>query len=120
MTSNKLSSVLFSYLTITVSVIYFSSLIFLEREQPVNNMVPNYGAALWWAWMDATTIGSNIYPVTVVGKILGVILAGMGMMMFPLFTVYITSWVQRYNQRNAAEVFHSGEISDENYDPDNF
>lgn len=105
MTRNPMSSLLFSYVTITLSVIYFASLIFLEREQPVNNMVPNYGAALWWAFMDATTIGSNIYPVTVAGKILGVVLAGMGMMMFPLFTVYITTWVQRYNSRHTHGVF---------------
>lgn len=105
MTDNKLTSLLASYVTIMIAVIYFASLIFLDREQPVNNMVPNYGAALWWACMDATTIGSNIYPVTVVGKILAVIVAAMGMMMFPLFTVYITSLVQRYNKRTYRGVF---------------
>lgn len=105
MTSNRLSSLLFSYLAIMLSVIYFASLIFLEKEQPVNNMVPDYGAALWWACMNATTIGCDIYPVTVAGKILAVILAGMGMMMFPLFTVYITGLVQRYNSRRGTTMF---------------
>ena len=119
MTDNALSSLLLSYISITLSVIYFGSLIFFELEAPVNNMVPNYGAALWWAFMDATTIGSNIYPVTVVGKILAVILAGMGMMMFPLFTVYITNWVQRYNKRNAPALFNA-EFTNKNSNHDNF
>lgn len=107
MTTNRLSSMFRSYLAVMVMVIYFSSLIFFYREQSVNDMVPNYWTALWWACMDATTIGSNIYPVTVVGKILAVLLAALGMMMFPLFTVYITNWVQRYNKTHDPEIFES-------------
>ncbi len=98
-------------------IIYFSSLIFLNCEHPVNDMVPNYGAALWWACMDATTIGSDIYPVTVIGKILGVVLAALGMLMFPLFTVYITNWVQRYNKTHNPAIFNS-EFADNNSDKD--
>lgn len=117
MTTNRISSLFLSYIVIMLSVIYFASLIFLEREQPVNNLVPNYGAALWWALMDATTIGSYIYPVTVTGKILAVVLAALGMMMFPLFTVYITNWVQRYNKRHNPTLFED-EFTDQRYKPD--
>lgn len=105
MTKSRISSLFLSYMVIMLSIIYFASLIFFEREQPVNNLVPNYGAALWWALMDATTIGSYIYPVTVTGKVLAVILAALGMMMFPLFTVYITNLVQRYNKRHNPTLF---------------
>lgn len=118
MTKNRISSLFLSYIVIMLSIIYFASLIFLEREQPVNNLVPNYGAALWWALMDATTIGSYIYPVTVTGKILAVILAALGMMMFPLFTVYITNWVQRYNKRHNPTLFED-EFTDNRYKSDN-
>ena len=41
--------------------------------------------------MDATTTGCEIQPVTMAGKVVGMVLAGMGMVMFPLFTVYITN-----------------------------
>ena len=105
MTHNRISSLFLSYVVIMVMIIYFASLVFLEKEQPVNNLVPNYGAALWWALMEGTTIGSYIYPVTVAGKILAVLLAALGMMMFPLFTVYITNWVQRYNRRHNPSLF---------------
>lgn len=119
LTDNRLSSLFLSYVTITLSVIYFGSLIFYQLESPVNNMVPNYGASLWWAFMDATTIGSDIYPMTVVGKILGVVLAALGMMMFPLFTVYITNWVQRYYKRTSPTLFNAAFANDDS-DPDNF
>jgi len=118
MTKSRISSLFLSYIVIMLSIIYFASLIFLEREQPVNNLVPNYGAALWWALMDATTIGSYIYPVTVTGKILAVILAALGMMMFPLFTVYITNLVQRYNKRHNPTLFED-EFTDNRYKSDN-
>ena len=57
-----------------------------------------YGDALWWAFMDVTTVGSNIIAVTVTGRVLSVLLAALGMMMFPIFTVYVTSLVQKRNQ----------------------
>ena len=66
-------------------------------EHDLNPMVKGYGDALWWALMDVTTVGSNIYAVTVAGKVMSVALAAVGMMMFPVFTVYITSLVQRGN-----------------------
>ena len=64
----------------------------------MNTLVTGYGDALWWAFMDVTTVGSNIIAVTVTGRVLSVLLAALGMMMFPIFTVYVTSLVQRRNQ----------------------
>lgn len=90
----KISSVFFSYIVILLSCIYFGSLIFFEMEQGVNNMVKTYWDSAWWALMDATTVGSNIYAVTTTGKVLSVLLAALGMMMFPIFTIYITNLVQ--------------------------
>ena len=45
--------------------------------------------------MDVTTVGSNISAITVTGRVLSVVLAALGMMMFPIFTVYVTSLVQK-------------------------
>ncbi|MDE5573073.1 MAG: two pore domain potassium channel family protein, partial [Muribaculaceae bacterium] len=43
-------------------------------------------------------LGCDIYPVTVAGKILSVVLSFMGMIMFPLFTVYLTNVIKnRHN-----------------------
>ncbi len=98
LTWNRAYSLFITYLTMLIATVYFSSMIFYVLEQNVNPMVTSYSAALWWACMDVTTVGSNIYAVTTFGKIMSVALAGMGMMMFPIFTVYITNVVQNHNQ----------------------
>ena len=45
--------------------------------------------------MNMTTEGCNISPVTPSGKIIAVILPMCGMIIFPLFTVYLTDYVTR-------------------------
>ena len=67
-------------------------------EHGTNPLVTGYGDALWWAFMDVTTVGSNIIAVTATGRVLSVLLAALGMMMFPIFTVYVTSLVERRNK----------------------
>ena len=62
-------------------------------------MVTDYWSELCWSFMDVSTVGSNIYAVAPTGKILSVVLAALGMMMFPIFTVYVTSLVQQANKR---------------------
>lgn len=91
----KVSGLFFSYLLILTFLVYFYSLIFYVFEHNVNPGVNSYYDALWWAAMGATTASSNIIAVTTVGKILSVITAISGLTMFPFFTVYITSLVQR-------------------------
>lgn len=99
---NKTKSLFISYLTILLTCIYFSSLIFYAVEHNVNKSVDSYGNALWWAWMNVTTVGSNIFAITPVGKVLSIILPVLGMMMFPIFTVYITSVVQKTNKKRSS------------------
>lgn len=99
---NKANSLFTSYLTMLLATVYFSSLIFFVIEHKVNPQVTSYSDALWWAFMDVTTVGSNIYAVTVTGRVLSVLLAALGMMMFPIFTVYVTSLVQNANKKREA------------------
>ncbi len=94
--SNAVSSLFASYIVIMLMVTYFGSLIFYQREHGVNPQVTTYWTALWWAFMNMNTAGCYINPVTVAGKIVAVCLPIMGMIIFPLFTVYLTSYVQRH------------------------
>lgn len=89
-TRSKISTLFVSYLTFVASLTYFSTMIFYYVELGHNPLVKTYGDAIWWACMDLTTVGSNIYATTTVGKFLSVALAATGMMMFPIFTAYIT------------------------------
>ncbi len=96
--SNAVSSLFASYIVIILMVTYFGSLIFFQREYGVNPQVKTYWSALWWAFMNMATVGCYINPATVAGKIVAVILPICGMIMFPLFTVYLTSYVQRHTR----------------------
>ena len=61
----------------------------------MNPEVRNLWDALWWAFLDATTVGSNIPSCTATGKVLDVFLSAEGLILFPLFTVYITNIITR-------------------------
>ena len=98
LTYNKASSLFISYLTMLLATVYFASLAFFVMEHKVNPLVVGYGDALWGACMDVTTVGSNIIAVTATGRVLSVLLAALGMMMFPIFTVYVTSLIQKKNK----------------------
>ena len=98
-TYNRATGLFISYLATLIFTIYFASLAFYVFEHHVNPLVKDYQDALWWACMDATTVGSNIVAVTPVGRILSVLLAALGMMMFPIFTVYVTNLLTRTKQQ---------------------
>lgn len=91
---NRLTNIFASYTVVLIAIVYFGSLIFFEREHTVNPGVPDYMSALWWACSDVTTTGCTIFPLTPAGKVVSAVLAVMGMVMFPLFTVVITSAVR--------------------------
>lgn len=92
-TSSRITGLFISYISILVLVVYFGCLIFYQQEQPVNPLVTSYWDAFWWGGAVVTTIGCSVYPVTVTGKILVVVLSFMGEIMFPLFTVYLSSLI---------------------------
>ncbi len=82
-----------AYITLFIVVVYFSSLMFYVEEHPVNSGVDSYWSALWWTIMTLTTAGCYITEVTTVGKILSVVLSGGGLVLFPVFTVYVANAV---------------------------
>lgn len=100
-TQNKATGLFFTYIITLLSTVYFASLTFYLFEFKVNPLVHNYQDALWWACMDVTTVGSNIEAVTGVGRILSVLLAALGMMMFPIFTVYVTNVITRRSKQSS-------------------
>lgn len=99
LSSNAVTSLFISYLSIMLLVGYFCSLIFYQREAGVNPEVNSYWTALWWSAMNMSTVGCDISPVTVSGKIVAVVLPVSGMIIFPLFTVYLTDYVTRSVKR---------------------
>lgn len=94
---NAITSFFMSYIVIMVMIVYFCSLIFYQCEQGVNPQVDTYWTALWWAAMNMSTVGCYINPMTIEGRIVAVILPISGMIIFPLFTVYLTDYVRRHS-----------------------
>ena len=84
------AGLLITYIVVLFSFIYYCSLIFYVLEVDANPMVTNFWDALWYACMTSTTAGCNIQAITAVGKIISVLLALAGMMLLPVFTVYLT------------------------------
>ena len=89
---NKFNQLLAAYLFSVLVFTYLASLVFYDYEILVNPHLTNYGNALWWAWMNVTTVGAAIFPVTAVGKVVCVLLPIVGMIFFPIFTVYISQY----------------------------
>jgi voltage-gated potassium channel len=66
---------------ILLLVLIIGSFIFFIVERTVNPEVPNYESAVWFSIISMTTVGyGDIVPVTLIGRMLGVIiiLTGMG------------------------------------------
>ena len=89
---NRFNQLLAAYLFSVLVFTYLASLVFYDYEILVNPRLTDYGDALWWAWMNVTTVGAAIFPVTAVGKVVCVLLPIVGMIFFPIFTVYISQY----------------------------
>ena len=101
LSSNAVTSLTISYLTILLFITYFCSLILYQRESPVNPDIHSYWTALWWCAMNMTTVGCSIPAMTIAGKIIEVVLPICGMIVFPLFTIYFTNYVTNIYGRSA-------------------
>ena len=96
--SGSARQLFYAYIFTVVIFTYLSGLIFYDYEIHVNPHLDSFGNALWWAGMGVTTVGAAIFPVTAVGKIFAVLLPLLGMLMLPVFTVYVTDVYNRKNK----------------------
>lgn len=109
-TRSKITNLFFTYIAVIIATAYFAGLVFYSIEKGVNAEVHSFGDSLWWAFMDLTTVGSNIYAVTPVGRVLSVVLAAAGMMMFPIFTAYIASKFASFSDSKSPQTKESSDV----------
>lgn len=93
LSSNAALNSFWVYTIWLIASIYFAGLMFFVEEHYINPGVDSIWSALWWALMCMTTTGSNINEMTVTGQALSTFLSAEGLMLFPVFTVYITKAV---------------------------
>lgn len=103
LSTDKISSMFAAYVGLLITTVYFASLMFFIEEHYVNPGVSTFWSSLWWAFMDVTTVGCNINAITPTGKVLAVILAAEGLILFPVFTVYITNAMTRKSSDNTQQ-----------------
>ena len=99
MVRRSTTALFISYVILLFAIIYFMTILFFVAERGVNVEVKNFYDSLWWAAMTVTTLGSTIQPITVSGKIITASLAMVGLTIFPIFTAYITTLVNRLGQK---------------------
>ena len=100
----RATRLLWAYIATVTLCTYLAALLFYEYEAPVNSSVAGFSDALWWAGMNLTTVGAEIFPVTAIGKLICVMLPVLGTAIFPVLTVYITSLYGRYSHSGTGVV----------------
>lgn len=93
-------NMLWVYITWVAVTVYFAALMFFVEEHYINARVGTFWTSLYWAFMEMTTCGSDINPLTPTGKALAFILSVEGLTLFPVFTVYITNAVLRFSKKS--------------------
>ena len=101
-------------------LVYVSSLAILdtERDRP-GATINSFGDAVWWAANTVTTIGSvTLYPITVTGRVIALMLMIGGISLIGVVTASLASWiVQRVSETDrafqTAKAAHIDELRDE-------
>jgi len=77
-------------LTAVVNALGAAGMLAFERDVE-NTAITGFGAALWWTAMTLTTMGSEYFPRTPDGRVLGLLLAVYGFAVFGYVTASIAS-----------------------------
>jgi voltage-gated potassium channel len=83
--NSKRQQLIMTLFTVAILLIFASSVMFFAESQEQPEAFPSIPAAMWWGVVTLTTVGyGDIYPVTVIGKLFGAILAFIGIGLFAL------------------------------------
>ena len=70
-----------------LAILFAASVLFYNAEYGINSNVRSLWDAFWWSGVTMTSTGyGDIYPVTNVGRIAGLILMFSGVIFFGIFT----------------------------------
>jgi voltage-gated potassium channel len=78
-----------------VLLIYLASLAILDTERDLPGArITSFGDAVWWAISTVTTIGyGDLYPISVTGRVVAVLLMIGGISLIGVVTASLASWI---------------------------
>ena len=89
-----LQPMLFFFALVGNGILFACATLFYAFEQTSNPQLNTYFDALWWAFSTVTTVGyGDIVPITISGKIVGIVLMITGISMFVAFTGYLVTGI---------------------------
>jgi voltage-gated potassium channel Kch len=92
-------------LGVVALVVLTSATGFYFAESGTNQNVDSFGDAIWWAIVTVTTIGyGDIYPVTVLGRIVGGFLMFAGIGTLGVFTAAIAAYLIKFDGLDSLRV----------------
>ncbi|HUI39626.1 MAG TPA: ion transporter [Methanothrix sp.] len=99
-----------SFTTIIFFMILSSTIIYFLEHDAQPQSFPSIPATMWWAILIMTTIGTNVYPVTSLGKVIGGMLIILGVATFALPTSILTSgFVDQLSKKRAERISENGQ-----------
>ncbi len=87
-------------------LVYTGALAVLDAERrQAGATIDSFGKAVWWAITTITTVGyGNLYPITVPGRVVAVLLMMGGITLVGVVTASLASWVvQRVSDADTAK-----------------
>jgi voltage-gated potassium channel len=90
---DKAKGTLNSAMLIAILMIIFSSITMIQVETDPESNITTAGDSLWWTFVTITTVGyEDLFPVTLEGRLIAVVLMTTGVGLFGTFTAYVASW----------------------------
>lgn len=101
----SLIKILFSTLSVYIFIILLGAYLTLKAEQSSSQAnINTFNDALWWS-LNATSIGdSNVYPITIEGRVIGVFLIIVGYGLFTINVGTISAGLTHYIQKQKGKL----------------
>jgi voltage-gated potassium channel len=91
--ADKIKGTVSSAGLVAILMVIFSSISILQVETDSDSNIKSAGDALWWSYVTITTVGyGDLYPVTLEGRLIAVVLMTTGVGLFGTFTAFVASW----------------------------
>ena len=102
---NKWLQLVSSFFVVSVLMVFASLLMYYIENDAQPGLFDNAFSSLWWTIATITTVGyGDIYPVTIFGKILGILISLMGIGLIAIPTGIISAgFVEEFNKEKKLE-----------------